>query len=404
MSNTATIDRAEAQESAAKTRLSALLVEDNLADSELVLRELRRGGFEVTSDVVQTAAEFRQKLQTTTPDIVLADYNLGSWRGMEALEILRSASLDIPLILVSGALGDVTAVECIKQGATDYVLKDSLARLPISVRRALEEKQGRKERRQAEADLAKKAEELARSNRDLEQFAYVASHDLQEPLRMVAAYTQLLAERYGDKLDDNAKKYIQYALEGALRMQTLVQDLLTFSRVGRDRKRAAVACDAAVKDALQNLQAALQESGAVVHYDLLPTVSADRTQLIQLFQNLIGNAIKFRGQQAPVITVSAERSAAEKTAEKTTGTEWILSVRDNGIGIAPEHVEAIFVIFQRLHTRAEYPGNGVGLAICKKIVEQQSGRIWVESQPGEGTSFKFTLPASPVDGDKDQTQ
>jgi signal transduction histidine kinase len=394
VSETITIERVAVQEVRAIVRFSALLVEDNLADSELVLRELRRGGFEVTCDVVQTADQFRQKLQTTIPDIVLADYNLGSWRGMEALEILRSAGLDIPLILVSGAMGDVTAVECIKQGATDYVLKDSLTRLPASVRRALEEKQVRKERRQAEADLARKAEELARSNRDLEQFAYVASHDLQEPLRMVAAYTQLLAERYTGKLDENADKYIRYALEGALRMQTLVKDLLEFSRVGRDRKSTPLAGETVVLEALENLLAALLESGAVVHHQGLPAVNGDHTQLVQLFQNLIGNAIKFRGEKAPVITVTAEKLAAE----------WVFSVSDNGIGIAAEHVEAIFVIFQRLHTRAEYAGNGVGLAICKKIVEQHGGRIWVESKAGEGASFKFTLPASPADGEMDHTQ
>jgi signal transduction histidine kinase len=394
VSETITIERVAVQEVRAIVRFSALLVEDNLADSELVLHELRRGGFEVTCDVVQTADQFRQKLQTTIPDIVLADYNLGSWRGMEALEILRGAGLDVPLILVSGALGDVTAVECIKQGATDYVLKDCLTRLPASVRRALEEKQVRKERRQAEADLAKKAEELARSNRDLEQFAYVASHDLQEPLRMVAAYTQLLAERYTGKLDENADKYIRYALEGALRMQTLVKDLLEFSRVGRDRKSTPLAGETVVLEALENLLAALLESGAVVHHQGLPAVNGDHTQLVQLFQNLIGNAIKFRGEKAPVITVTAEKLAAE----------WVFSVSDNGIGIAAEHVEAIFVIFQRLHTRAEYAGNGVGLAICKKIVEQHGGRIWVESKAGEGASFKFTLPASPADGEMDHTQ
>jgi chemotaxis family two-component system sensor kinase Cph1 len=149
-----------------------------------------------------------------------------------------------------------------------------------------------------------------------------------------------------------------------------------------------------VREALENLQAALQESGAVVHYEALPTVSGDRTQLVQLFQNLVGNAVKFRGEKTPVITVSANRSAAE----------WEFSVSDNGIGIAPEHVEAIFVIFQRLHTRAEYPGNGVGLAICKKIVEQHGGRIWVESKAGEGTIFKFTLPASLADGEMDHAQ
>ena len=393
MSDTVIIDPAQAQEPKTQLRLSALLVEDNLADAELVLRELRRGGFEVTCDVVQTATDFRHKLQTITPDVVLADYNLGSWRGMEALEILRTEGRDIPLILVSGAVGDVTAVECIKQGATDYVLKDSLTRLPVSVRRALREKQTREERRQAELELARKVEELARSNRDLEQFAYVASHDLQEPLRMVAAYTQLLRERYAEKLDENANKYIHYALEGALRMQTLVQDLLTFSRVGRNRQRTEVASDAVLQEALQNLQAALQESGAVVHHDRLPTVNADRAQLVQLLQNLLGNAIKFRGEKAPLITVSAEK----------LGAEWVFSVRDNGIGIAAEHLESIFVIFQRLHTHAEYPGNGVGLAICKKIVEQHSGRMWVESQPGEGASFKFTLPASPADGEGNHT-
>ncbi|MFZ0284099.1 MAG: ATP-binding protein, partial [Terriglobales bacterium] len=237
-------------------------------------------------------------------------------------------------------------------------------------------------------------EELARSNHDLEQFAYVASHDLQEPLRMVAAYTQLLGERYANKLDENADKYIHYAMEGAQRMQTLVQDLLTFSRVGRDRQRAPVACEEVVREALKNLQAALQESGAEVQHDGLPGVNGDRTQLLQLFQNLIGNAIKFRGDRAPLIAVGAEK----------IGNELVFCVSDNGIGIAAEHMDTIFVIFQRLHTRAEYPGNGVGLAICKKIVEQHGGRIWVESKAGEGTSFKFTLPASPADGEMDPTR
>ncbi|MGO9125128.1 MAG: sensor histidine kinase [Terriglobales bacterium] len=393
MSGSTTTNRFGTQESENKLQLSALLVKNNPEDSEPVLHELRRGGFEVTSDLAQTPAQLREKLQAGAPDVVLADYNLGDWRGMEAVDILRSQGQDVPLILVSGMLGDATAVECIKQGATDYVLKDSLTRLPVSVRRALEEKQAREERRQAEADLAKKVEELARSNCELEQFAYAASHDLQEPLRTVAAYTQLLAERYADKLDENANQYIHYALEGALRMQTLVQDLLAFSHVGHNRQRARLVCDAAVQEALDNLRVTLQESGAVVHHHGLPTVSGDRTQLVQLFQNLIGNAIKFRGNKAPVITVSAEKSAGE----------WVFSVSDNGIGIPAEHLEAIFVIFQRLHSRAEYPGNGVGLAICKKIVEQHGGRIWVESKPGEGSNFKFTLPASPADGEKDPT-
>ena len=244
------------------------------------------------------------------------------------------------------------------------------------------------ERNRSEQELARKVAELARSNRDLEQFAYVASHDLQEPLRMVASYTQLLAERYRGKLDESAEKYISYAVEGAQRMQALIQDLLAFSRVGRNGSGpAAIDCNAALDQALQNLQSAIQESHAVVKHDPLPIVTADRTQLVQLFQNLIGNAIKFRGDAAPAISI---------TAAKDT-TVWTFAVVDNGIGIAPEHRDLIFVLFQRLHTRTEYAGNGIGLAICKKIVEQHGGRIWVESETGHGSVFHFTLPVRTED-------
>ncbi len=246
-------------------QLRVLHVEDNHLDAELVAQALRKGGFSVSMEVVQTEAEFERELRLQRPDVVIADYNLPQWKGMDALDVLRREGLEIPLILVSGALGDITAVECIKRGATDYVLKDGLARLPEAVRRALQEKRLLRLRRQAEEDLARKVEELARSNADLEQFAYVASHDLQEPLRMVAAYTQLLAERYRGKLDENADKFIGYASEGALRMQTLIQDLLAFSRVGRNgAARERVDCDAAMKEVLLSLGPAIQESGAVI--------------------------------------------------------------------------------------------------------------------------------------------
>jgi signal transduction histidine kinase len=364
-------------------QLRVLHVEDNELDAELVARALRGGGFSAVVVVVQAEAEFERELRAHRPDMVLADYNLPQWKGMDALDVLRRAGLDIPLILVSGALGDITAVECIKQGATDYVLKDGLARLPQAIRRALQEKRVLRLRRQAEEDLARKVEELARSNADLEQFAYVASHDLQEPLRMVAAYTQLLAERYRGKLDANADKYIGYASEGALRMQTLIQDLLAFSRVGRkDSASGRVDCDAAMAEIMMSIGPAIQESGALVTYAALPVVWADRSRITQLFQNLIANAIKFRGEDAPVISVQAEKA----------GSQWLFSVSDNGIGIAPEYAENIFVVFQRLHTRTEYPGNGIGLAICKKIVEHCGGKIWVEAQAGRGSIFKFTLP------------
>jgi light-regulated signal transduction histidine kinase (bacteriophytochrome) len=249
------------------------------------------------------------------------------------------------------------------------------------------------ERKRAQETLQETARELERSNRDLEQFAYVASHDLQEPLRMVATYTQLLAERYQGKLDENADKYIHYVVDGALRMQTLVQDLLAFSRVGRQGGSAAlIHCEAALALAVKNLEAAIKESNAHIEYERLPTILVEASQLTQLFQNLIGNAIKFRGLESPVVHVTAEQS----------GKEWCFAVTDNGIGIAPEHAELIFAIFKRLHTREEYPGSGIGLAICKKIVEQHGGRIWVESEPGRGCTFKFTLPAEKGEVSHDQ--
>jgi signal transduction histidine kinase len=364
-------------------QLRVLHVEDNELDAELVAGALRRGGFLASVVVVQTEAEFEQQLRLHRPDIVLADYNLPQWKGMEALEVLQREGADIPLILVSGALGDVTAVECIKRGATDYVLKDGLARLPEAIRRALHEKRLLRLRRVAEENLARKVDQLARSNADLEQFAYVASHDLQEPLRMVAAYTQLLAERYRGKLDENADKFIGFASEGALRMQSLIQDLLAFSRVGRSGC-GRVDCDAVMKEILLSLGPAMRESGAEIKHAALPVVWANRSQMGQVFQNLIGNAIKFRGTEPPAISVQVEK----------VGEQWLFSVSDNGIGIAPEYAENIFVVFQRLHTRTEYPGNGIGLAICKKIVEHYGGKIWVEAQAGHGSVFKFTMPSA----------
>jgi light-regulated signal transduction histidine kinase (bacteriophytochrome) len=241
------------------------------------------------------------------------------------------------------------------------------------------------ERKRVEEELANKAKEVARSNRELEQFAYVASHDLQEPLRMVASYTQLLSERYCGRLDGNADKFLGYAREGALRMQVLIHDLLAFSRVARPGvARENVDCNGALEEAVQSLTSAIEESGAVVTHDALPNLWANRPQIAQVFQNLIGNAIKFRKEAPPECAVRAERS----------GRDWLFSVSDNGIGIAPEYAENIFVVFQRLHARTEYPGNGIGLAICKKIVEHYGGAIWVESQAGQGSTFKFTLPAA----------
>jgi signal transduction histidine kinase len=368
------------------TRLRVMFVEDNPADIELELLTLRKDGFEVSSDVAQTAEEFNSRIRTASYDLILADYNLPQWRGTEALDIMRQENLDVPLIVVTGYLGEEKAVEYIKQGATDCVLKDRLARLPTSVRRALAEKRLRDQRRHSEEALAQKVAELARSNAELEQFAYVASHDLQEPLRMIANYTQLLAERYRGKLDAQADKYIGYSVDGALRMQALIQDLLKFSRVGRaEVEPRTTDCQAVVEQASKNLQAAIEESGTAVNCKGLPTMMADPAQLTQVFQNLIANAIKFRGTDHPVVEISAKKME----------NEWMFAVSDNGIGIPADHWQDIFVIFRRLHTREEYAGNGIGLSICKKIIERHGGKIWIEAQATPGSCFKFTLPFAP---------
>jgi len=240
------------------------------------------------------------------------------------------------------------------------------------------------ERKKAEAALREAHEELKRSNGELEQFAYVASHDLQEPLRMVSSYTQLLMRRYGDKLDGDAKEFTAFIVDGATRMKQLIEDLLAYSRVGtRDRNFKPAEAESSLRRALTNLRAAIQDSGAAVTQDKLPTIPCDEVQLAQLFQNLIGNALKFRKPDAaPAVHVGAADQ----------GAEWEFTVRDNGIGIEPQYFERIFMVFQRLHDKGEYPGTGIGLAIVKKVVERHGGRIWVQSQPGAGTTFHFTMP------------
>jgi PAS domain S-box-containing protein len=242
------------------------------------------------------------------------------------------------------------------------------------------------ERKEAEAHLVETVEELKRSNDELQQFANVASHDLQEPLRMVASYTQLLAKRYEGRLDSDADEFIAYAVDGCNRMQGLIEDLLTFSRVGANpRALCQVSSEASLNESLMNLAVAVNESGAVVTHDTLPTIKIDNTQLALVFQNLVGNAIKYRGIEAPRVHISATRNG---------GQGWIFSVRDNGMGIDVQYFERIFVLFQRLHGRNEFKGTGIGLAICKKIVERWGGRIWVESKPEIGSTFYFSLPES----------
>jgi PAS domain S-box-containing protein len=241
-------------------------------------------------------------------------------------------------------------------------------------------------RKKADAHLAQKVAELNRSNEELAQFAYIASHDLQEPLRMVASYTALLARRYRGKLDADADEFIAFAVDGASRMRRLIQDLLAYSRVGLAGKELSeTSSEDALQQTLLNLRGAIEESGARVTHDPLPTVLADQMQLVQLFQNLVGNAIKYQRPGIPEVHIAATRNA---------GAKWIFSVQDNGLGIEPQYFERIFGVFQRLHKREQFDGTGIGLAICKKIVERHGGSISVESQLGHGSTFSFALAGS----------
>jgi signal transduction histidine kinase len=282
--------------------------------------------------------------------------------------------------------------EVVAGGDLDHVVRADGAAEFLAVATAMDTMRERvvSQLREAEEHRA----ELARSNAELEQFAYVASHDLQEPLRKVAAFCQMLERRYGDQLDERAHQYIAFAVDGAKRMQELINDLLTFSRVGRSSERVGdVALDDVAARAIANLSHAIQDAGATVRVSPLPDVRGDRTLLVALFQNLVSNAVKFHGDDPPEIDVTVERR----------GDDWELAVADNGIGIGSQYRERVFVIFQRLHARDDYEGTGIGLAMCRKIVEFHGGRLWIdEDHAGPGTTFRFTLPVhhpEPGDGD-----
>ncbi|MBE9000700.1 MULTISPECIES: GAF domain-containing protein [unclassified Nostoc] len=300
------------------------------------------------------------------------------------------ANLVVPILVRDGIWGLLLAHQCAAPRKWNNFETELLQQLANQIGIALSQAQLLEKETQ-------QSQELARSNAELEQFAYVASHDLQEPLRMVTSYLQLLERRYKNQLDTNADQFITYAVDGARRMQTLINDLLNYSRVStRGQPFKLVDCDLILQRAIANLQIAIADSKAIVTHEPLPEVMADTTQITQVFQNLIGNAIKFCQNQQPQIHIGVAKPNPNSDEESLNSIpladEWLFSIRDNGIGLESQYAERIFIIFQRLHGRDKYPGTGIGLAICKKIIERHGGRIWVESKPGQGSTFYFTIP------------
>jgi signal transduction histidine kinase len=368
------------------TSLRALLVEDSEDDALLLARHLASGGYELDVERVETAETFERALDQGGWDVVLADYVLPGYSGLDALKAVRERGLDVPFVIVSGHIGEETAVEAMKAGADAYVMKSNLARLAPTVERELRDSRLRQlrtaEAQRAEDALAERTLELERSNRELEEFANIASHDLSAPLRVIAGYLELFDHRHGDSVDEQGKLLLESAFRGAERMQRLIDDLLLYARASRDPLRLAdVDTAALVRDVVEDFSPEITETSAEVEVGPLPHVHSVYAPLSQVLHNLVGNSLKFRNSKPPHIQISACK----------LDRDWRFSVRDNGIGIEPRHVETAFRMFQRLHG-AKYPGTGMGLALSKRVVERLGGQLWHQPAPTGGSIYHFTIP------------
>jgi light-regulated signal transduction histidine kinase (bacteriophytochrome) len=363
-----------------------LVVDDDETNRDILKRHLERQGYSVEESA--GGSDAIAKLCTVAYDAVLLDLVMPEMNGLEVLKVLKQdpALFNIPVLVISASDELASVAESIKSGAEDYLFKPfDPVLLRARLTATLDRKRLRDEERMRSAEVEKVTQALKRSNEDLQRFAYAASHDLQAPIRTITSYLQLLDRRVGDRLNEDEREMIAFATGAAKRMSTLVQDLLLYSQVSTHRRTLEqVDCDAVLKALLHDLQAAVEESKAEVHWELLPTVRAERSSMRQLFQNLVSNAIKYRGAESPRIRISASQE----------GDFWIFCVSDNGLGIAPEYKQRIFEMFQRLHGE-ELPGSGIGLAMCQRIVERFGGKIWVESEEGKGSHFYFNLPVNP---------
>jgi signal transduction histidine kinase len=368
--------------------LRVLVLAPRGRDARVICEVLQRAG--ICAERCVTVEDLGQEFQAGAGASVLTTeaLSVSKIQVLEQVLDLQPAWSALPFLLLTG--GGASTQRSMRQLAllerlrNITLLERPLRRVTLvsAVQVALRLRKRQYEIRDYLVERQQREAELQHVNEELRQFAYVASHDLQEPLRTVAIYVQLLTQRLQGQLDDEDQEFMGYVVEGAQRMQALIIDLLAYSRVEQNAELTETDSEAVLEQALHDLRLAVAESGAVVTHDTLPTVTAVPEQLRQVLENLLSNAVKFRGPEPPRIHLSAQRQ----------GTEWVFSVRDNGIGLEPKYAPRIFQMFQRLHTRRKYPGTGIGLTICKKIVERHGGRIWVESEPGQGATFCFTLP------------
>ena len=397
--------------------IKILLFEDNPGDAGLIEEMVNDSiNYSYGLKIAETLEDGMNLLKNDSYDIILLDLGLPDSDGINTFLNVQKESSETPIIILTGLNDEDIGINAVKKGAQDYLtkgmvdpdllersIKYSIERKKVQIelqkyhdnlekqveKRTIELDNANKrlkieieDHKKTEVTLEKYLAELKRSNNELQQFAYVASHDLQEPLRMVSSFTQLLAKKYKGQLDSDADEFIKFAVDGAQRMQMLINDLLAYSRVSsRVEEFQLVDLEKVFNESLLNLKVSIDDNDARITCDSLPTIVADQSQIIQLFQNLIGNAIKFRSDETPEIHIAVEEGE----------DEWIFRVIDNGIGIDSQHNERIFRVFQRLHERDSYPGTGIGLSICEKIVERHGGDIWVDSKLGNGSTFSFTI-------------
>jgi signal transduction histidine kinase len=367
-------------------RLRVLFVEDSRADIQLSCKELERDSFEVVADATDRQQDFVTLLSQHEYDVVITDYGLPGWSGLEAIQTVRESGRGTPVILVTGSLGDQTAVQCIKAGASDYVLKENLTRLPHAVRIALRDAESERQRLLAEAKLKDYASQLERSNLELQEFLSIASHDMQEPLRKIRMFITRLQAQVGDTAEEAVRHIMSRIEAGAARMAEIIDALSAYSKVATQAESfAPVNLSEVVAGVVKELSEPIQAAEAQVEVGELPVIRANREQMHRLFHHLLANALSYRSpERAPRIQVGS-RARQDRCID--------VFVSDNGIGFEEQYAELIFRPFQRLQAREDGEGTGMGLAICRKIAVQHRGTIQATSRPGQGSTFTITLPA-----------